>query len=98
MSLAPRGDAVLRDATQEGLVPGVVAMAPGPQGLLYRGAAGLRDAAADLPMQEDTVFRIASLTKSPSQYALRSASTEELYRLVPLFEGKLRSIPALVES
>jgi len=69
MSLAARCDAVLRDATQEGLVPGVVAMAAGPQGLLYRGAAGLRDAAAGLPMQEDTVFRIASLTKAVTSVA-----------------------------
>jgi HAE1 family hydrophobic/amphiphilic exporter-1 len=48
-------------------------------------------------MQNIPTIRIGSLTKSPYQYTLRSASTEELYRWVPLIEGKLRSIPALVD-
>ena len=46
-----------------GAVPGVVAMAAGPDGVLYEGAAGKRSAAADDPIAPDTMMRIASMTK-----------------------------------
>jgi methyl acetate hydrolase len=45
------------------VVPGVVAMAAGPDGVLYEDAAGLRSAAADDPIGPDTMMRIASMTK-----------------------------------
>ena len=48
-------------------------------------------------MQNIPTIRIGMLTKSPYQYTLRSASTEELYHWVPLIESKLRSIPLLVD-
>jgi HAE1 family hydrophobic/amphiphilic exporter-1 len=48
-------------------------------------------------MQNIPTIRIGSLTKSPYQYTLRSASTEELYHWVPIIEGKLKSIPSLVD-
>ncbi|HWX47250.1 MAG TPA: serine hydrolase domain-containing protein [Roseomonas sp.] len=69
MNLVAQCDAVLRDAAAQGRVPGVVAMAAGPEGMLYQGAAGLRDVATGLPMQPDTVFRIASLTKAVTSVA-----------------------------
>ena len=38
-----------------------------------------------------------SLTKSPYQYVMRSATMDELYQWAPLIEQKLRSLPGLLE-
>jgi hydrophobic/amphiphilic exporter-1 (mainly G- bacteria), HAE1 family len=38
-----------------------------------------------------------SLTKSPYQYVMRSATIDELYQWAPLIEQKLRSLPGLLE-
>ncbi len=48
-------------------------------------------------MQNIPTIRIGLLTKSPYQYTLRSASTEELYHWVPIIEERLKSIPLLVD-
>ncbi|HEV3069539.1 MAG TPA: serine hydrolase domain-containing protein, partial [Streptosporangiaceae bacterium] len=61
--MTARIDEVLQAAVAAGAVPGVVAMAAGPDGLLYEGAAGLRSAAAGDPVGPDTMMRIASMTK-----------------------------------
>jgi len=37
------------------------------------------------------------LTKSPYQYVMRSANSEELYHWAPLVEQKLRSLPGLID-
>ena len=57
-------DRLLQDATASGKVPGVAAMAVGPNGTLYEGAFGLRGVDKPDPMQLDTVFWIASMTKA----------------------------------
>lgn len=61
--MTARIDEKLQAAVADGAVPGVVAMAAGPDGVLYEGAAGLRSAAADDPITPDTMMRIASMTK-----------------------------------
>ena len=48
-------------------------------------------------MQNIPTIRIGLLTKSPYQYTLRGASTEELYHWVPIIEEKLKSIPTLLD-
>ncbi len=48
-------------------------------------------------LQNVPTIRIGQLTKSPYQYTLRGASTEELYHWVPIVEERLRAIPALVD-
>ena len=48
-------------------------------------------------MQNIPTIRIGLLTKSPYQYTLRGASTEELYHWVPRVEERLRAIPSLVD-
>ena len=48
-------------------------------------------------MQNIPTIRIGLLTKSPYQYTLRGASTDELYHWVPIIEDKLKSIPILVD-
>ena len=66
--LRPIG-AVLREATESGEVPGVVAMAATDRGLLYEGAFGRRALDRAEPMTLDGVFRIASMTKAITSVA-----------------------------
>lgn len=61
--MTARIDEKLQAAVAAGAVPGVVAMAAGPDGVLYEGAAGKRSAAVDDPITPDTMMRIASMTK-----------------------------------
>jgi len=48
-------------------------------------------------IQNIPTIRIGLLTKSPYQFLLRSADSEELYRWVPRIEERLKKIPALVD-
>jgi len=48
-------------------------------------------------LQNIPTIRIGLLTKSPYQYTLRAASTEELYHWVPIIEEKLKTIPSLID-
>ena len=48
-------------------------------------------------LQNIPSIRIGTLTKSPYQYVLQSASTEQLYQWAPKIEHKLRTLPALVD-
>jgi len=73
-------DALLQHAVQQGTVPGVVAIVASKDGILYHHAYGLRDVRGQKAMQENTIFRIASMTKP-----LTSAA---IMRLVE--QGKLR--------
>jgi methyl acetate hydrolase len=57
-------DQVLREATERGDVPGVVAAAATRDGLAYQGAFGRRMMADGAAMTADTVFWIASMTKA----------------------------------
>jgi methyl acetate hydrolase len=57
-------DDVLKEATDSGKVPGVVAMAATADGLVYEGAFGTRRLGGGDAMTLDTVFRIASMTKA----------------------------------
>jgi len=56
-------DAVLQRAVQEGTVPGVVAFVATKDEILYHKAFGLRDVRGQKAMKEDTIFRLASMTK-----------------------------------
>lgn len=57
-------DRVLRQATEDGLVPGVVAAVATPDGTRYEGAHGMRELGGDQPMTTDTVMWVASMTKA----------------------------------
>jgi CubicO group peptidase (beta-lactamase class C family) len=56
-------DALLQRAVQVGTVPGVVAIVASKDHILYHHAYGLRDVSGQKAMKEDTIFRIASMTK-----------------------------------
>src|SRR5437764_10865097 len=72
-------DEVLREATDRGDVPGVVAMAASRDGPIYEGAFGRRALPDGASMTIDTVFWIASMTK-----AITSAAAMQLVE-----QGKL---------
>ncbi len=57
-------DAVLRQAVSRGEVPGVVAIAATADAVIYEGAFGTRGLGDPAPMDMETVFRIASMTKA----------------------------------
>ena len=57
-------DQHLAQAVAQGAVPGVVALAANAEGLVYHGAFGQRGPTDTTPMSEDSVFRIASMTKA----------------------------------
>jgi CubicO group peptidase (beta-lactamase class C family) len=60
-------DQILEGATG---VPGVVAAVANADGVLYQGAAGLRDVASGEAMETDTIFDIASMTKPVTTVAV----------------------------
>jgi methyl acetate hydrolase len=55
---------ILRQKTDAGEIPGVVAMAATREGVIYQGAFGKRDLAGEAAMTADSVFWIASMTKA----------------------------------
>ena len=63
-------DAILQRAVQQGTVPGVVAIVAGKNQILYHSAFGLQDVAGKKPMQKESIFRIASMTKPVTSAAI----------------------------
>jgi methyl acetate hydrolase len=57
-------DQVLRQQTDAGRIPGVVAIAATADDVIYQGAYGRRDLSKDDAMTPDSVFWIASMTKA----------------------------------
>jgi CubicO group peptidase (beta-lactamase class C family) len=87
-------DAQLRAAVADGAIPGVVAMAADREGVLYRGAFGVADAASARAMSADALFRIASMTKAITSVAAlqlveagRLDLDDPAERYVPAFRG-----------
>jgi len=72
-------DRLLRQKTEAGEIPGVVAIAATGGEVIYQGAFGRRDLGNDAPMTPDSVFWIASMTK-----AITSAGAMQLVE-----QGKL---------
>ena len=64
MSLSNTLDALLREATANGAIPGVVATAADRNGVIYEGAAGVRAHGGSTPMTVDTFAWYASMTKA----------------------------------
>ena len=57
-------DRVLLESVRNGKVPGVVGLVATDSGIRYRGAYGVRSVGGSDPMELDSVFRIASMTKA----------------------------------
>jgi methyl acetate hydrolase len=91
-------DAVLQDAVERAVVPGVVAMAAGDDGVIYEGAAGVRSVDADDPIAPDTMMRIASMTKMVTTVAglqLVDRSEIELDAPVDTYRPEFADLPVL---
>jgi len=63
-------DQYLESRLRETPIPGFVAMVVDGKGPRYTGAFGRQNVAANLPMQADTIFRIASMTKPVTSLAV----------------------------
>lgn len=63
-------DAVLSGAVARGEIPGVAAIAVTRTAVIYQGAFGAADLPSRRPLQTDSIFRIASMTKPISSVAL----------------------------
>jgi methyl acetate hydrolase len=63
MNAVDRIDAVLSDACEQGAVPGAVAAVADAGGVLYHKAFGWADPERRNPLDEHSVFRLASMTK-----------------------------------
>ncbi|HSA80065.1 MAG TPA: serine hydrolase domain-containing protein, partial [Geminicoccaceae bacterium] len=64
MALQSKADALLQSAVAQGEVPGVVALATGPDEIIYEGGFGERVLGGGAAMSPDTVVWIASMTKA----------------------------------
>src|SRR5437870_8836738 len=73
-NLSDRGiseiDSLLRQAVQNGTLPGVVAIVANKDQILYHSAFGLMDVGKQKPMQKDSIFRMASMTKPVTSVAV----------------------------
>jgi CubicO group peptidase (beta-lactamase class C family) len=90
----PEIDALLAGSVAEGEVPGIAWGIVIDGALVHSGAAGVRDVRTGAPVEPDTVFRIASMTKSFTAAAvlkLRDAGKlrldDEVSRYVPELRG-----------
>src|SRR6266850_5478589 len=63
-------DSALRAGVEEHGIPGVVAMVATPDAIVYQGAFGKREVAGSVPMTDDTIFRIFSMTKPVTSVAI----------------------------
>jgi methyl acetate hydrolase len=63
-------DQKLREAVERKDVPGVVALVTDRKGVIYQGAFGVADVATGRALAQDSLFRIASMTKPVTSVAL----------------------------
>ena len=63
-------DRVLKSSIESGRLPGVVGIAASPDRILYQGAFGDKNVETREPMQLDTIFLIASMTKPVTSVAV----------------------------
>jgi CubicO group peptidase (beta-lactamase class C family) len=98
-TLPPAGvsqiDNLLQQAIQQGVAPGVVAIVVSGDSVLYHNAFGLQDVAGKKPMQKDSIFRIASMTKPVTSTAIMMLVEQGKLRLhdpvskfLPEFAGR----------
>lgn len=63
-------DRVLQDAVDQKKIPGLVVMAADARGTIHQGAYGKRDTITNAPMELDSIFQIASMTKPITSVAV----------------------------
>ena len=85
---------VLEEAVEEGLIAGAVGLIAVDGEVVFREAVGWKDINEEEPMVEDTIFRIASMTKPITSTAVmmlieegRLDLDDPVSRFIPEFEG-----------
>jgi CubicO group peptidase (beta-lactamase class C family) len=63
-------DSYLSSTLRDTRIPGVVALVTDADRILYTGAFGRQDVGNDIPMETDSIFRIASMTKPVTSVAV----------------------------
>jgi methyl acetate hydrolase len=88
-------DAYLTSVVRDTPIPGIVALVVDADRVVYTGAFGRQNVAAGVPMAEDSIFRIASMTKPVTSVAVMMLVQEGDIGLddpvsdyLPAFEGK----------
>ena len=66
-----RIDSYLSSAVNGTYIPGIVAIVVDKEGVLYEGAFGYKNVAQGSPMQTDSIFRLASMTKPITSVAVQ---------------------------
>ncbi|MEX2319071.1 MAG: serine hydrolase domain-containing protein, partial [Bauldia sp.] len=97
MSLAARTDETIDTAIATGRIVGAVVLVAQGGEIVYRRTIGLADREAGLPMQEDAIFRLASVSKpmvAAAALALVNGGTlaldQPVTRWLPDFKPKLK--------
>ena len=87
--------AFLKDAVDQGQVPGLVALVVGRDGVIYHEAFGKQDVGRNVPMAKDSIFRIASMTKPVTSIGLmmlveegKVGLADDASRWVPTMRGR----------
>ena len=70
-------DSYLTGVVRETRIPGVVALVADADRVLYSGAFGRQDVAGGIPMANDSIFRIASMTKPVTSVAVMMLVQED---------------------
>ena len=88
-------DAYLTSVLRDTRIPGIVALVVDADRVVYTGAFGRQDVAAGVPMAEDSIFRIASMTKPVTSAAVMMLVQEgdiglddPVSNYLPAFEDK----------
>jgi CubicO group peptidase (beta-lactamase class C family) len=88
-------DSYLTSVVRDTRIPGIVALVVDADRIVYLGAFGRQDVAAGVPMVEDSIFRIASMTKPVTSVAVMMLVQERDVGLddpvsdyLPAFEDK----------
>ncbi|HEX3962986.1 MAG TPA: serine hydrolase domain-containing protein [Trebonia sp.] len=74
-------DWLLQQAVSSGILPGVVALVATTEDILYEAAFGVRDVGSGAAMSLDTIFGIASMTKTLTATAVLQLAERGLLRL-----------------
>jgi CubicO group peptidase (beta-lactamase class C family) len=88
-------DTYLTSVVRDTRIPGVVALVVDADRVVYTGAFGMQDVAAGVPMNADSIFRIASMTKPVTSVAVMMLVQEgdiglddSVSQYLPAFEDK----------
>ena len=88
-------DSYLAEVVRVARIPGIVALAVDADRVVYTGAFGQQDVAANKPMAADSIFRIASMTKPVTSVAVMMLVQEgdiglddPIAQYLPAFEGQ----------